>query len=220
MMFLLKKYAEAEVLIHQQRSFIKNYGIKRDSLSRIVFLNTSENELFLHYKMGEFEKGAALARSIETEVKKIDLNFSPLLYDLLFQMAITERNVKNYKASAKWLNKILNAERVTNFRAELKITSRLLYLIVLFESHDRLFENRWQATKRFLVQHPSFKTHRKILEAIKIVSDNTSIKKKQERSKELALTIKTELKNSVEESVSKQFDFAGWIENKMNSTFF
>ena len=220
MMFLLKKYTEAEVLIRQQRAFMKNYNVKRDSLARIVFLNTSENELFLHYKMGHFEKGAAMVKEIENEVKKIELNFSPLLYDLLFQMAITERNVKNYKASAKWLNKMLSAERVTNFRAELQITSRLLYLIVLFESHDRLFENRWQATKRFLGQHPTFKTHRKILEVLKLISDGVSTKKNIERSKELALTIKTELKNSVEESVSKQFDFAVWIEHKLRSRVF
>src|SRR5438105_5596224 len=70
MMFLLKKYSEAETLIRHQRLFMSQYKINRPSLSKIIFLHTYENELFLLYKTHRSPKAEELLRTIEPEVKR------------------------------------------------------------------------------------------------------------------------------------------------------
>jgi hypothetical protein len=212
LMFLLNKFGEAETLIKQQREFMTSFGIKRPTIATMVFLNTYESELFLYYRTGRYQKAAALTREIEPEVKKIELTFSPVLFDLFFLMAIAELMVKNYKAATKWLNKIQNAEREIIFRKELQINSRLLFLIVLFESDDVLLENRLNSTKRFLAQEPQFKTQQKILEVIKFLSEDSSRKKRKAALGKYISEIRKEQKKLNLESLNKQFDFAAWIE--------
>src|SRR6202008_3987838 len=108
---------------------------------------------------------------IEPEVRKIDPSFSPLLFDLIFFMAVTDMLVMNYKGASKWLNKILNSEREMKLRKELQINTRLLYLIVLFESDDRLFDSRLNAAKRFISKEPHFKLQAGILEAFRLLTE-------------------------------------------------
>lgn len=207
-MFYLGKFYEAEALIQQQRQFMPAYGIKRQQLEKIVFLNTCESEIFLHYVTRNYSKAAAISRQIESEVRKTDAKFSPVVFDLVFMMAVAELSVKNYKAASRLLNKVLNAEKEIYLRREILINSRLLYLITLYESGDRLFENRFSSARRFLSNEKGFTTQRKILEAIRLVSDEADPKK----VRKLLAEIKQEQKRSPEMALNKQYDFAGWIE--------
>jgi hypothetical protein len=214
-MFLLKKFDEAEILIKQQREFIPSYGIKRPTISKMVFLNTYESELFLYYKTGRTSKAVAVIREIESDVKKVELSFSPVLFDLFYMMAVAELVAKNYKSATKWLNRILNAERENYFRKELQINSRLLFLIVLFETDDVLLDNRLNSAKRFIAQEPQFKTQQKILEVIKFLSEDSSRKKRKAALGKYVSEIRKEQKKLNVESLNKQFDFAEWIEGKL-----
>ena len=214
-MFLLKKYSEAEMLLKQQRVFLPDNKIKHPTLDKIVFLNTHESELFLYYKTNRYEKAEKLISEIENEVKKTDLKFSPLLFDLFFMMAVVTLMAKNYKAATRWLNKMLNAERITFFRKELQVNSRLLFLIVLLESGDLLFENRFNSTKRFLANEPQFKIQQKILEAIRLIADKKD--KNKPMLKDLLQEIKRDWKKANAEALNKQFDFAEWMESKMKN---
>lgn len=215
MMFLLKKYTEAETLIRHQRLFMDHYKIKRPALSQIIFLNTNENELFLLYKTGRYEKGSALVKKIEGHVKKIEPGFSPLLFDLLFMMAITELKAGSHKEAARWLNRILNAERVAGFRKELQVNTRLLYLVLMFEMNDRLLENRMDSTRRFLQKEPQFKAQALLLEIMRIFHDDAGSKRKKDKVKKLLGGVRTEFKRSGEAGLYKQFDFAGWVEEQL-----
>jgi len=214
-MFLLKKYTEAEMLLKQQRVFLPANKIKNSTLEKIVFLNTHESELFLHYKTMRYDKAEKLIGEIDGEIKKIDLKFSPLLFDLYFMMAVVSLMAKNYKGATRWLNKMLNAERITFFRKELQVNSRLLFLIVLLESDDLLFENRFNSTKRFLANEPQFKTQQKILEAIRLITDKKD--KNKPLLKNLLQEIKRDWKKTNAEALNKQFDFAEWMESKMKN---
>jgi hypothetical protein len=216
-MFLLEKYNEAEMLISQQRRFTHEHGIKRPALSRMVFINTCDNELFLYYKTGRYIEGAAMMKQIEAEVKKIELTFSPSLFDLLFIMAVTELVNGNYKGATKWLNKILNAERVTNFRKELQVNARMLYLVALFESNDVLLENRLNSTRRFLAQEKQFKTQLKMLDIIRLMTEDPSGKKNRSALEKYAVEVRRESRRAKKSSLNKQFDFAGWISDKLSS---
>ncbi len=214
-MFLLGKYGEAELLIARQRLFPEVYAIKRPALSRIVFLQTYESELYLYYKTGRYADGAATAKKIEHEVRKIELSFSPLLFDLFFMLAITELMEKNYKAATRWLNRLLNAEREASFRKELQVNARLLYLVVLFESHDVLFDNRLAAAKRFIGQEKQYKTQLHILEVIRLLAEDLSDPKNKAGLKKHVAVLQKKNKISVEESLNKQFDFREWIGKKI-----
>lgn len=218
LMFLLGKFDEAETLIKQQRDFIPSFKIKRPTISTMVFLNTYESELFLYYRTSRYHKAALLAREIESEVKKIKITFSPVLFDLFFFMAVAELMVRNYKGATKWLNKIQNAERETIFRKELQVNSRLLFLIVLLESDDVLLENRLNSTKRFLAQEPQFKMQQKVLEVIKFLSEDSSRGKRKAALGKYVAEIRKEQKKLNAESLNKQFDFAQWIEERLGAS--
>lgn len=214
-MCYLGKYDEAKSIVKNQKEFLHAYKIKRETLSRIVFLNTSESELFIFYKTKKHAAASALVKEIEVQVKKIDIHFNPVLFDTIYMMAIAELMAKNFKAASKWLNQILNAEREINFRKELQINARILYLIVLFELHDRLFENRLNATKRFVMQEPQFQSQLKILDLIRILSDPKVLKKKSVELPKLIKQIRKEARKSNEAALNKQFDFAEWVEGKI-----
>jgi hypothetical protein len=213
-MMYLGKYNETEKLIKEQRTFIDAFHIKSPTLSKTVFLNTYESELYICYKTGNYEQGAEVTRSIEGEVKKISASIGPIYFDLLFFMAVSELMVKNYKAATRWLNKILNEERNVSLRKELQINTRLLYLIVLFELNDVLFENRLKATKRFLANEPEFKKQLKIAEAIGMLEEYASDKKNKAKIKVLENEIRKDYKTG-EQLLNKHFDFSEWIAKKL-----
>ncbi len=99
-MCFLGKYEEAKLIVKSQREFLQTYNIKRETLSRIVFLNTNESDLFIFYKTKKHAAGAALVKEIEVRVKKIELNFNPILFDLMYMMAVSELMVKNFKGAS------------------------------------------------------------------------------------------------------------------------
>lgn len=216
-MVYLEKFRESEQLLRQQKDFLRAYDIRREGLSKIVFLNTSENELYLYYKTGRHEKAVAVSRQIENRVKSYEINFSPILFDLNFMMAVSEFMVGNYKGALKWLNKILNSEREVYFRKELQINARLLYLIVLYDSDDMLLDNRITATRRFLQHEKQFPAQQRILESIRLLSDGASRKRNKGQLLKLLQEIKRETARSFSEANNKQFDFSEWIEQKIKA---
>jgi hypothetical protein len=226
-MCFLGKYEEAKIIVRRQKEFLGIYNMKRPALEKIIFLNTSESELFLFYKTKKYPAGAAFVKEIEAKVKKVELNFNPVLFDLFYMMAVNEFMVNNFKLSLRWLNKILNAERETRVRKELQINARLLYLLVLFGSKDILFENRLASTRRFIQQDPQFHYMLPAVDAIRILSDpkrwmrNTKPVQKSQNANspggdfsKLISRIKKESRRANEEALNKQFDFAEWLEKK------
>lgn len=217
-MFVLRKYDVAEGLIRKQRLFLQTNKIKNQVVQRINLFNTIENELYLHYKLGNIEEGERVVKKIETEVKKTKLSFSPVLYDLLFFMAVADLMAKNHSESIKWLNRILNAGHDVYYRKELQLNTRLLYLIVLYESNDWLFENRLNATKRILVQETAFPLQHNILEALRIIFEDHPTAKNKETLKKQISSIKKMQTKSNEELLNKTFDFLEWIEDKVRDS--
>jgi hypothetical protein len=216
-MCFLGKYNEAKSIVKRQKGFLDEYRIKRPALSKIIFLNTSESELFLLYKTKQYATGVALVKELEPQLRKIELSFNPILFDLMYMMAVCELMVNNFKAALKWLNRMLNAEREIKFRKELQINARLLYLLVLFESHDILFENRLNSTKRFIAQDPQFHNSLFTLEAIRMLADPKQEKKKGGEFQKYITRIRKESRRANEEALNKQFDFAEWLEEKVVS---
>lgn len=213
-MLFLQKYNETEALLKEQRAFLPTYGIKNPTFHTRVFINTYESEFYLYYKTKQHEKAALVAKEMEPELRKIDITFGPILFDLFYFMAITELMVKNYKGATKWLNKILNAEREINFRKELQINARLLYLVVLNETDDVLFENRLQATRRFMAQENSFKKQARILEGIASAGEDLTLPKNKTLLKSIITRLKKDHQVAGEELLNKNFDFVEWLENK------
>lgn len=215
LMFAMKKYDEVMPMINKQRSFMQTYKIKNATLSKMVFIHTNESELFLLYKLGETEEGVSLIKKIEPELKKINLLFSPALFDLFFMMAAITFCEEDYRSAIKWLNKILNTEREMNIRIEQRINTRLLYLIVLYEKEDLFFDNQFQSTKRFLLQEKKHQGALKILEAIRLIWDGKPSVQKKEKLKQLHKKLKVERNKAQADSIDKQFDYVEWIESKM-----
>ncbi|CAN5399419.1 hypothetical protein BH09BAC5_BH09BAC5_01850 [soil metagenome] len=213
-MCFLGKYDEAENIVNSQQKFTTTYKINRPGLSDIIFLNTSESRLFIIYKTGRKEDVGALVRQIEIRLRKIDPNINPVIFDLMFMMSVSELMVNNFKGALKWLNQILNTEREIKSRKELQINARLLYILVLFESHDKLFENHLNSAKRFIVQDSKFHNELIVVEAIRILADPKLLKKNKAEIPGLIQRIRKDSRRTNEAALNKQFDFAEWIEKK------
>ncbi len=214
-MCFLEKYEEARSIVQDQKKFIEIYQIKKEVFSKIVFINTSESELFLFYKSGKYDDAIHFIKEIEQIVKRIELDFNPIIFDLLFMIAVCEFLANNFKNSIKYLNQIMNAERKLNIRMEVKINVRLLYLLVLFESHDRLFETRFNSTKRFITQDAQFHNSLSILEGIRMLSDPKLMKNKKGDFLKYISRIRKDFRKTNEAALNKQFDFAEWLEKKV-----
>lgn len=213
-MLYLKKFAETEQLLKEQRLFMQHYGIKNPVFQTRIFINTYESELYMYYKTGQHQKAATIAHELESELKKIKPDVGPILFDLYYFMAITGLMVTNYKAATRWLNKILNAEHEHNIRKELQINARLLYLIILHETGDLLFENRLQAAKRFISGEASFKKQSKIMEGIALAAEDLSLPKIKSQLKTVVAELKKNFQVAGEELLNKNFDFVEWLEAK------
>jgi len=212
-MLYLKKYSETDALLREQRTFLPAHGIKNATFQTRVFINTYESELYIYYKTGQYDKAAIVAKEIEPDLKKIDLHFGAILFDLIYFMAITELMVKNYKNATKWLNKLLNAERDVHYRKELQINARLLYLVILHETDDVLFENRVQAARRFMIHEHAFKKQAKILEGIALAGEDLGRPKTRTALKSVIHELKKDHQVAGEELLNKNFDFVEWLEN-------
>ena len=212
LMFVLGKNDEAKTLIQHQRTFMQMYRIKNPALVNVIFLNTNESELYLFYKTEQYEKGLELVKKIEPELKKISILFSPIIFDLLFIMAVIGLCAQDYKSSVKWLNMILNSEKEMNIRMELRINARLLYLIVLYEKEDLFFDNQYNSVKRFMAQESGYKKQSIILEIIHLFSDEKPSERKKSKARQLYKLIKAKRKKLGADAIDKQFDFERWIE--------
>jgi hypothetical protein len=215
LMIAVGKYGEVMPLIHEQRGFMQTYRVKNPALAKKIFINTCENELFLLYKRGVPEVGSAVIKRIEPELKKISPEFSPSLFDLLFIMAAVSFADDDHRSAVKWLNKILNTERDVNIRMELRINTRLLYLIVLYEKEDLFFDNQYQSVRRFISQEKKHPAAMRILEIIRLIADTKPTEQKRKRMKQLFRQIKADSKKVSADSIDKQFDFVEWIGSKL-----
>lgn len=215
LMFVLENYDRILPLIQHQKAFTGIYKIKNPALSVKVFLNTFESELYLYYKTEQFEQGVLTIKRLEPELKKVDIKFSPSLFDLFFVMSVIFWGNEDFKASIRWLNKILNHEKEVNLRKELQINTRLFYLIVLLEKEDLFFENQYNSTKRFMANEKEFKKQALVLEAIKILSEQRRSGTKKTRLMQILSAMKQMEKKIGVESLNPQFDFEQWIELKM-----
>lgn len=211
----IKKYDEVVPRLQLMRGFISKYKIKNPALAKLVFLNSHNAELLLLFRQGENEKGLALIKKIEPELKKISLLFNPAIFDLYYMMAIVAFVNDDFRSSIKSLNRILNSEKEMNIRMELRIHVRLFYLIVLNEKQDLFFDNQYQSIKRFLLGEKKNFGTLKILEIIRLIADERSSRAKNEKVKKLYEQIKKEQRKLEADSTDKQFDFVEWIEGRL-----
>ncbi|HWY35777.1 MAG TPA: hypothetical protein VNX68_14120, partial [Nitrosopumilaceae archaeon] len=88
-------------------------------------------------------------------------------------------------------------------------------LIVLYESDDRLFDSRMNASRRFMARDAHFKFHAGALEAIRLIAEGLLVKNKNALTK-LLFVLKREQKKSSKVFLNKHFDFVEWIDKKQS----
>ncbi len=211
-MFRMKKYGEAEKLLVEQRQFMDKYGIRNITLGRIMFLNTAENELFLHYKTGAIQSGMKFLKEIDNVIHSTPGTFSPLVIDVLFMMGVLALLGKDLRASSRYLNRIMNEEKESQIRPELGITTRILYLLVLFEEGDVLFESRYQSTRRLLRRFPQFSFYDHFIEVLFLLYEG---REKDKLFRDKWKKLLKESKRFTGDEANKQFDFFEWLKGNV-----
>ncbi|MCC7303387.1 MAG: hypothetical protein IT233_12165 [Bacteroidia bacterium] len=211
--FRLGMYDQAGKMLSEQRNFMDKYGVRNITLGRIMFLNTSENELFLHYKTGQAQQGMYFLRSIEKTLAATPVSFSPLVFDVLFMMASVALSGGDLRSASRFLNRIFNEEKIGKIRPELSITSRLLYLVILYESGDVLFESRYHGLRRLLRKYPQFSFYTHFSELLNLAYER---RENESAFREKWHVLQAERSRFTGDEANKQFDFAGWIASRLS----
>jgi|GEM_PF-1504538 len=206
----LRWYSEALEWLSEQKQIFHNYKIRNAVLERAIFIFSHERELMIHYATGDLSGALRSAKSAEEGLRNPGA-FGAELYELFLFLAIAQFSAGNARKAARWLNRILNPPEHIVIRTELGIHTRLLYLLVLAETQDRLYKNRVKATRRFLESAGVLSRYEHLLEAIQILSDYRKNPERSEEIDQLAADIKRKSRRGW---TIGDFRLAPWVEHR------
>ena len=217
----LKKYNEAIDSIHKLRALSgTNAGKKSAEVQLRIFVRSFDLEMDMYVKSGQFAKGLAAIKSLETGLQNFEGRINNLHTILLYyNAAALFFGAGHYKKAAQWLNKILN-EANADMRQDLQCFARIVNVIVHYElGNEELLPYLLKSTYRFLLKRDRlYKFESIILKYIKNlhlvgIQKNNLINSFSLLRKEL---IKIS-KDPFEKKALDYFDFISWLESKIQN---
>lgn len=184
-----------------------------------IFKSTAIAELQLCHKTGDYEKGV---RDVEEMLKHLNEYDGKLQKEqelnFYYQVAYIYFGAANYNKSLHWINKVLNDNENT-LRQDIYSYARLFNLAVHFElgNYD-LLEYTIKSTVRYLEKRDrAFPFEKLIIEHFrKLIRTNNPADKKAAFVRFKADMDKV-VKGSEDEVVLKYFDFAKWVDTKLEN---
>lgn len=209
----LNQFTEASKTIRK----IKTVQVVLPGDKEMALLYTIDKELFLHYKMGDFEKGKTLLSSIDTG------NFENIVVkykresEVFFKIANIYFGLGEFQKASIYSKRIINST-FTNQRKDIECFCRVFSLIIYFETGDQdQLEFSIRSVYRFLLKRNRlYKFEDAILTFIrkKIIKVNT-----QEELRKAFVELKDQLEKIIKDPFEKTaldyFDFISWLESKI-----
>ncbi|MBI2268858.1 MAG: hypothetical protein HYU69_00715 [Bacteroidetes bacterium] len=209
----LNRFSEALQTVKK----IKSVPVIAQGDKEMATLMTIDKELFLHYKMGDFEKGKALLNSIDREYFEGIVIKYKRESEVFFKIANIYFGMGEFQKASIYSKRIINTI-FTNQRKDIECFFRIFLLIIYYEmgEQDQL-EFSIRSVYRFLLKRDRlYKFEDAILTFIrkKIIKLNT-----HEELRKAFIELKDQLekitKYPFEKTALDYFDFISWLESKI-----
>jgi hypothetical protein len=222
-MFALRAYDKIPETIKKIRFVKEKYNISEGSYNDAkIKMLSFDAELSLYIQTGNYEKGLALMPEINDILKDIDQKKINIhLLDMYYQIALVYFGNEDYRNALKWLNKVLN-ESETNIREDLHCIGRIFNLIIHIELNNQvILEYLLEQHSRFLNKKKRlYQLEKIIFFYLKSIIKNKNQEKNIELYKQFKASIE-ELSNDIFiQRTMNYFDFAGWIDSKIENKSF
>ena len=214
---LLKRFPEArQTLLHLKSS--KMNQINYDSLVCMY-------ELQLYISMGDFAKTKTVFEEYEkAQGYSIHSTPSSIKLSILFLGAVMHFGNNNLSGAKKLLTAIFNDNEIAQTTDVNQYTSRIMYLIVLYELGDlEYLSHRVLSVYRYLVKHKRVYAIENILLAFlrREIKANEPGNNMNTKLKQLRMEMEKAIsENPSEKIMFEYFDFISWIDSKIQKRSF
>lgn len=215
-------YDEATALIQEIRDLRGKKGFKSLDIEVRIFGNTSNLELALLHKLGQFEESYEMIPKIEKQHATFDDKLSKEMEVLLiYNKAYSCFGVGRYKEALSYLNEVLN-DNEQNLRQDIYSFSRLFNLIIHFELENYDFlEYIVKSTNRYLSkQERDYEIENVCIKYIRKLAKAHSSVNQMEIFEEMDTVITNLLKDHSESVILDYFDISAWVRSKIKKISF
>lgn len=209
-----KYYKQFFVVLQKLRSA----PVRSKAMQIKLFETTYPRELGMYLKVGDLDKARKAVNIVEAGILQYDemlnKNHRPVLF---FIVACVYFVAKEYKASRKWINTILEFDDKLT-RPDIQCMARILNLIVYFEQNEDVSPEHYiRATYRFLTKESRlYKVENIFLNFISNTSPDSNGPYEQVQAfKELRKQLIGLSKNKFETQAFAYFDFVSWVDSKI-----
>ena len=216
-------YKTALIHLNELKTFPDKYKIDlNEDLAIKLFSSKYSLKLMLYTNQGEFEKAAELASIIEEGLRlytdKITLTRKAYL---AFKLAVAFFGLGDYHTSLKWLNQILNDNRLDE-KEDLLAFAQILNLLVHLElKNERLLPYALKSTQRFLKKrNRTYQFETIFLKYISKIAKSTDRFEEELILKSVQKELDEIKKDPLESIALDYFDFSAWIEAKLKCKTF
>lgn len=217
-----KDYTNAQNLLKELRSLPENKAFSSTDINIKIFANTSNQELFMLQKMGEFARSIEIIQQIEKKAstfkdklsKEQELSF-------LYNKAYSYFGIGDFKKALSYLIEVLN-DNEQNLRQDIYSFSRILNLIIHFEleNYDYL-EYIIKSTNRYLSKYDKdYKIEDVLIKNIRKLAKAANSLAQAEIFESMKREISSLLNEHYEQVILDYFNIEAWINSKLNRNSF
>jgi hypothetical protein len=221
--FLLLAYIEQNDYVNffnvvkEMRSLMELTEYKNINLRMKIIGITTNAELLIHSRLGEFESGLLKVENILNEVKefegKMNKETEVLLY---YNLAHIHFGAEDYHKALYWINQLLNYNN-SEIRQDITSFGRLLNLVIHYElGNTDLLEYISKSAERFYVKiNRDYQFEMLVLKSMKKLTKVTDKGKKNEIFEELKKELLELIKDENQKIALQYFDFISWLDSKI-----
>jgi hypothetical protein len=215
-------FDNARAMITELRNIGSEKGFNSTDISIKIFSNTTNQELNLLHKMGEFEISVNLIQEIDLKIISIREKLSKEQEILLFyNKAYSYFGIGDFKKALFFLIEVLN-DNEQNLRQDIYSFSRLLNLIIHFEleNYDYL-EYVIKSTNRYLSKYEKdYKIEDLLIKNIRKLAKAANQLAQTEIFEVMKKDIGELLVDHNEQVLLEYFNINAWINSKLNKSSF
>ena len=212
-----EKYKEANELLEKLKQLpAKIVMDNNEDLQIKLFSSINSIELSMLTRRGDFEKAVKLVPLIERGLMTYGTNLSaPRIAFLEFKMAVIFLSLGECSSALKWINNILNNNRLDQ-KEDLFSFAQLLDLLIHLEmKNTQLLPYALKNTQRYLKSHNRvFSFEKMFLQLISKIIKSDDVFDKEAVWEELHSSLKTIERDAMDSVALEYFDFQSWAESK------
>lgn len=202
---------------------IANSPVASEDIQIKLFSSISSIEISMYLRKGEFERASDYSNEIGSKLVGYREKLTPTRHAFLcFKLAVTKIGMGEFNDALKWINEILNDNRLDKTEDIIGFTQLLDLLVHMELHHDNLLPYSLKSVQRFFKTRNRMYTFERVL--LQFISKLIKCKDRFE-AEELWGDLYQELtritNDDVFESVALDyFDFQSWAESKLTRKSF